>query len=303
MKNPFFFCLVRNETEANNFLTYLNSKHPSIKFTIEIERDKKLPFLDILVSSRNGLFETSVYRKNTFSGLFMNFRSFMPSIYKLGLVNTLIDRVYKISHNSITFCFEMKKVKEFLGKNSYSPHLVEKQLKRYLHKVRLNQPRKSDENVTYMKLPYIGEYSRKVQQKIVNLCSDLTKKTNIKVVFSSNKISSFFSTKDKMPSELRARVVYKFTCAGCTACYVGETTRHYNTRVHEHLYKKSQPSSVFKHLDAKDDCRKACNENCFEIIDVDSSPYRLKVKEAIHNEWLQPNINKQKKLLKLSILI
>ena len=198
----------------------------------------------------------------------------------------------------------MKKVKEFLGKNSYPPHLVDKQLKKYLKKVEIARDKsKDDENISYMKLPYIGNYSRTVQNKIMALCSNLCKKTNIKVVFTSKKISSYFSSKDKMPSELRARVVYKFKCAGCNACYVGQTIRHYDTRVHEHLHKKSQPSSVYKHLDGNVNCRGACDESCFEVIDSDSSPFRLEVKEAIHNEWLRPNINKQKNLLKLSILI
>ena len=105
-----------------------------------------------------------------------------------------------------------------------------------------------------------------------------------------------------MPSELRARVVYKFTCASCKACYVGQTTRYYNTRVHEHLYKKSQPSSILKHLEAEVKCRDSCDESCFEIIDTDTSSFCLEIKEAIHNEWVKPNINKQN-LLKLSILI
>ena len=233
----------------------------------------------------------------------MNFRSFLPKIYKLGLVNTLIDRVYKIAQNRAIFNFEINRVREFLGKNSYPPHLVDKQLKRYLHKVQLSQTRQSDENDSYIKLPYIGTYSRKVQEKILTLCSNLTKKTNIKVVFTSHKISSYFSTKDKMPSELRARVVYKFTCASCKASYVGQTIRYFTTRVHEHLHKRSQPSSIYKHLDAKPTCRNACSEACFEILDTDSSSFRLEVKEAIHNEWLKPSINKQKQLLKLSILI
>ena len=295
---------MKNESEANSFLLYLNGKHPNIKFTIEHEKDKKLPFLDILISFKNGRFETSVYRKDTFSGLFMNFRSFLPKIYKLGLISILVDRVYKISQNRTIFNFEIKKVKEFLGKNSYPPHLVEKQIKKYLRKVELAHAKsKEDENITYMKLPYIGTYSKKVQDKILALCSNLCKKTNIKVVFTSQKISSFFSTKDKMPSELRARVVYKFTCASCKACYVGQTTRYFNTRVHEHLNKKSQPSSIFKHLEAEVKCRDSCDESCFEIIDTDTSAFRLEIKEAIHNEWVKPNINKQKNLLKLSILI
>ena len=198
----------------------------------------------------------------------------------------------------------MKKVREFLGRNSYPPHLVDKQMKKYLKKVDLAKEKdKDDENISYMKLPYIGDYSRTVQNKILTLCSKLCKNTNIKLVFTSKKISSYFSSKDKMPSDLRARVVYKFSCAGCNACYVGQTTRYFDTRVHEHLHKQSQPSSVFKHLAANAQCKEACNTSCFEVIDTDTSSFRLEVKEAIHNEWLKPSINKQKQLLKLSILI
>ena len=234
----------------------------------------------------------------------MNFKSFLPKTYKLGLISTLIDRVFKIAHNRSIFFFEMKKVREFLGRNSYPPHLVDKQMKKYLKKVDLAKEKdKDDENISYMKLPYIGDYSRTVQNKILTLCSKLCKNTNIKLVFTSKKISSYFSSKDKMPSDLRARVVYKFSCAGCNACYVGQTTRYFDTRVHEHLHKQSQLSSVFKHLAANAQCKEACNTSCFEVIDTDTSSFRLEVKEAIHNEWLKPSINKQKQLLKLSILI
>ena len=106
-----------------------------------------------------------------------------------------------------------------------------------------------------------------------------------------------------MPSTLHSHVVYKFTCACCKASYVGETTRHYNIRVQEHLNKRSAPSSIFKHLDVDQKCRDSCDSSCFKIIDRDTSGYRLKVKEAIHNEWLKPSINKQKNLLKVGILV
>ena len=299
------FCLLKSEDEANSFLVYLNGKHPNIKFTIETEKDKKLPFLDVLITSNNGNFETSVYRKMTFTGLFMNYRSFLPETYKLGLISTLIDRIYKISQNREIFNFEFRKVKEFLGKNAFPPHLVEKQLKRYLRKVENTQNRDEvdEKNISYVKLPYIGEYSKRVQKKILSLCSEFCKNTNIKVVFTSEKIASYFSTKDAMPRALRSGVVYKFVCAGCNACYVGQTTRHFDTRVHEHLHKKTQPSSVYKHLEQNARCRQACDVTCFSILDRDVSSFRLEVKETIHNEWIQPTINKQKKLLKLSILI
>ena len=47
----------------------------------------------------------------------------------------------------------------------------------------------------------------------------------------------------------------------------------------------------------------ASDKSCFEVIDSDTSPFRLKIKEAIHTDWVKPNINKQQKLLKMGILV
>ena len=105
-----------------------------------------------------------------------------------------------------------------------------------------------------------------------------------------------FSPKDKTPEYLKANVIYYFTCAACNSSYVGETYRHLNTRIKEHLTKKSQPSSIFKHLDANVECRLACNDFCFNVIDKASSKYNLEIKEAFHTNWLNPKITKQKKL-------
>ena len=301
------FCLVESETEAKKFLDYLNNKHPSIKFTMETEVNMSIPFLDVLITaSSDGIFKTSVFRKTTFMGLFMNFTSFNPSCYKLGLIKTLIDRVYKICYDRMTFNTEVKKVKEYLCKNLYPPQLVDKQIKNYLDKIEQQQETDKNENsdnISYQKLPFIGTYSKFVQNRIKLLCNQFCKNTNIKLVFTSQKISSFFSTKDKMPSDLRSNVVYKFTCACCNARYVGQTTRYFNVRVQEHLHKRSNPSSVFKHLDEDQKCRDACDSSCFEVLDSDNSAFRLKVKEAIHNEWIKPTINRQHNLLKMGILV
>ena len=54
-------------------------------------------------------------------------------------------------------------------------------------------------------------------------------------VFSSFKIGNMFGVKDPIPDGLRSRVVYKFALSGSNASYVGETVRHFSTRVKEHL--------------------------------------------------------------------
>ena len=42
------FSMFDSKDTANEFLKYLNSRHISIKFTIEFEQNKEIPFLDII---------------------------------------------------------------------------------------------------------------------------------------------------------------------------------------------------------------------------------------------------------------
>ena len=48
--------------------------------------------------------------KNTFTGLLTNYFSFAPLNYKLGLVRTLLDRVYKINNSWFSFHLDVKKL-------------------------------------------------------------------------------------------------------------------------------------------------------------------------------------------------
>ena len=67
--------------------------------------------------------------------------------------------------------------------------------------------------------------------------------------------------------------------AGCNACYVGETTRHFSTRVREHLV-SDRASHIFKHLQNSEHCRTLCSQDCFHILDHASTSFQLKIKEA-----------------------
>ena len=86
------FCLFENEHQPLTFLDFLNSHHPNLNFTIEKEDMKQLTFLDIL-STRSDRLIASVYRKNTFTGLLLNYNTFVLFTYINGLVKTLIDRI------------------------------------------------------------------------------------------------------------------------------------------------------------------------------------------------------------------
>ena len=73
----------------------MNSRHLSIQFTCEEESNNKLT--------------TSLYRKKTFSGVYLN--SFLSMHYKKGLIHTLLFRAYNICVDYITLHTETEFLK------------------------------------------------------------------------------------------------------------------------------------------------------------------------------------------------
>ena len=56
---------------VKKFADYMNTRHPNIRFTFEIEDQNSFSFLDIKIirNTERKAFETSVYRKSTLSGV------------------------------------------------------------------------------------------------------------------------------------------------------------------------------------------------------------------------------------------
>ena len=183
-------------------------------------------------------------------GLYANFVSFTPYSYKIGLIKTLIHHTYEVSSSWTSFNEEIYNVKHLLMKNMYCSYLIDKQVKCFLHnKFSTNYCNAVKESKTtlYYKLPYIASFSNNTKKKIKELCKKFCKNSNINIVFSPFKTGDLFSSKDCLPSALKSFVVYKFVCAGCQSCYIGETKRHLPTRINEHLVtdKKSHIFSIY----------------------------------------------------------
>ena len=94
------------------------------------------------------------------------------------------------------------------------------------------------------------------------------------------------SLKTPVENILRSGVVYKLKCPRCSACYVGQTSRHLQSRFREHLNNQGPMKS---HLSQ---CHVTMKKEDVEIL---QSTYRgdayLLTLEALHIQELKPTIN------------
>ena len=116
------FSIFTTETQCDQFFAVLNSLHPSLRFTVEKEKDEVLPLLDVKIEKSSNKFLTSVYRKPTFTGLYTNWNSFELSKRKTNLVGTLVHRALKICSKS-KLQEELNQIRSILQQNGY-PEIV-----------------------------------------------------------------------------------------------------------------------------------------------------------------------------------
>ena len=89
------FVLFESAEDLSNFHAYFNTCHPNMSFSFEQEKNDTLSFLDVEVSREQGKFVITAYRKPTFSGVYTHFDSFLPEVYKVGMIYTLAYRCFK----------------------------------------------------------------------------------------------------------------------------------------------------------------------------------------------------------------
>ncbi|XP_046400884.1 uncharacterized protein LOC124167130 [Ischnura elegans] len=111
------------EEELKRFLNHLNSQHHAIQFTMELEKEHQLSFLDVLVKRKgNGRLGHSVYRKPTHTDRYLNAASHHHPSQKSSLVATLVNRAYKIC-DSDSIASEKKHLTSALLRNGYSANM------------------------------------------------------------------------------------------------------------------------------------------------------------------------------------
>ena len=134
----------------------LNRLYSSLSFTMEEESNGQLPFLDVLVKRGDSSFLTSIYRKPTFTGLYLNWNYFAPKSRKLNLIRCLSYRALNIC-SECKIDNELRAIRDIFRDNGYPEDVIDSNIKYTVTKFRdtnkIFSPLKCP---VYFRLPWVG---------------------------------------------------------------------------------------------------------------------------------------------------
>ena len=277
--------------EVDTILLKVNQLHPKLEFTIERESEQKIAFLDLALEHIGNRVTSSWYKKPTDTGLCLNYRACAPKKYKRNLVEGTIHRINHTTSSWSAFDAGLKKWKEEMERNQYPPSFYEDIVKETVTKIieGRNAQAKSKSNEGTGDRGQTEKPILLVQYRghITDIFSKRLRKTApISVIHTTRKLRSALpSLKSPVSKELRSRVVYQIECSGCNSRYVGQTVRHLQTRLTEHL-RAGKP--VGEHIR---ECTGDINNHNARILDQCNDSNKLLTLEALHISRLKPGLN------------
>ena len=208
------FVLFEKPEQVSRFVNYMNKRHKNIKFSFETEKDNSFSFLDVKICREKDKFTTNVFRKDTFSGIYTNFSSFVALEHKFGLVYTLLHRSFTIVSDFSKFHFEVETLKKTLHKNTYPTNFVDKCISKFINNIFVQKPVVTSVPKLELRiiLPFLGNISSITKKRLNRCISKRLKFCNLKIIFQTgNRIMNYFRFKDCIPETLQSNFVYKLS--------------------------------------------------------------------------------------------
>ena len=188
---------------------------------MEKEQDNKLPFLDVFVTRTEQGFRSSVYRKPTFPGQYLNFNSHHPYKVKKGIVRCLQDLAKTISSDTDAYQEETISLRHNLYRINYPERITS---------APRNLGRRMEDNtwkLTTVCLPYVKGLAERIQK--------IYSPYDISTVFTSGSTLRRYLFPVKLPTDfnMTKNCVYSIP-RSCSKIYKGETGRPLKVRLEEH---------------------------------------------------------------------
>ena len=227
------FVSFKSRSDALKFFDTLNRLHSSLSFTMEEESNGQLQFLDVQVKRGDSSFLTSVYRKPTFTGLYLNWHSFVLKSRKLNLIRCLSYRALNIC-SECKIDNELRAIRDIFIDYRYPEDVIDSNIKYMVTKFRdTNKVFGPLKCPVYFRLPWVGFATESIANKITSSVYRCYNAVNLSPIFTPR--PAFNSTnKDKLPIFKQCNLIYKFICR-CNSTYIGMTCQRLEVRVRQHI--------------------------------------------------------------------
>jgi hypothetical protein len=244
------YIVTENEEQLDELKQKLEERSV-LRFTIENSVNNNLNFLDVAIDGSTGRYVTSLHRKTTNPGFYLNARSECPDRYKTGTVHALIHRTYKICSDWTMFTNSIQKIKQSLINNGYSNTMFDDALRRYLDRVTTGQTPGSTigrTHTVYYRNQFSSSYKadENILRKIIMTnvtCTNPDDNLKLQIYYKNAKTSQFImkNNVNATTEPLKTtNVVYEFKCntGECElqpSSYIGMTTTSLSRRLTMHL--------------------------------------------------------------------
>lgn len=232
----------KNIDSIHSFHSTINKLHKNINFTIELENDKKLNFLDLTLINNANQITFNIYRKPTQTDTVIPKNSYHHKTHKTAAFRAFINRYYNTPLSEMDKEKELHIIHKIAENNGYNKSdiqcLIHKYYKKQQHQIS-SSLQLTNSNKTYRSIDYPGNIGYSIQKTF--------RKYGINISFKNNGTLEkiLMNAKDRI-QKLNKNGVYRWECTTCGAVYIGETGRSINQRIKEH--RRNQNSNFGRHL-------------------------------------------------------
>ncbi|XP_055714335.1 uncharacterized protein LOC129808578 [Phlebotomus papatasi] len=220
--------LAVHRDDVGEVLQQFNSFHPKIQYTMEIEQNGSIPYLDMMVCRRPGetTLKTTWYSKTCASHRMLNYNSGHPKYMILNVARNFMNRVHTLTSEENND--NSRRIRSYLRLNHFPERIIRLLMNRNIA-THPSSRRERESPTVFHSVTYIPGVSERIRRIVGETLGH-------GVAFRTmGKNRRFFTmVKDSVPLELRSNVVYCIPCGGCEKVYIGTTSQHLKNRMNQH---------------------------------------------------------------------
>ena len=238
------YCLWQyGEEHIQDFLEYLNGCHPRIKWTIEVEKEGKLSFVDLNLCRKSFRISAGIYRKDSHTLKYSTFSSNRPRVEQLGIVKSMLHRAHELCDEGEPLSNEIELLGNAFIANGYHPKDIDRITSTYEHQ-KSDKNEEAEHRCDTICIPYVRGPSDLLRKQLA--------KEGVNLIFKKGRtLRQFLFNGEPKKTDRRKNVCYRVPCLNCSFCYIGETSQWWDERESQHkrsIKNKDSNNSFFMHL-------------------------------------------------------